>query len=306
VRELADAYVAGAAAAGDGGADAGVDAEADKLETYENAPPVSGKSIGHTSLVFKLRLEGDVDVAFKPKSRKPLGTTRYRGEIAAYRLAHALGLDDVPLAIPRTFVAADVRKALATSGGAAAWDREALPETDGKVHGALIPWIQNFEFYEGERDPERTRWQTWLMTPGSVVPEAERWLAGQLSIMILFDYITANFDRWSGYNIGVDRLRRLVLFVDNDGAFYENPSQANLKEQLSRVEKVERFSRSFVAALRDFDVQKLEATIGDESPGVPLLPEKVIEGADERRQKVLGVVDAKIAADGEAAVLFFE
>jgi hypothetical protein len=282
------------------------DAEADKLEGYANAPPVSGRSIGHTSLVFKLRLEGDLDVAFKPKSRKPLGTTRYKGEIAAYRLAEALGIQNVPLAIPRTFVAADVRKALAPTGGAAAWDKEALPEADGKVHGALIPWIANFEFYEGEHDPERSRWQGWLMSRDGVVPETDRWLAGQLSTMILFDYVTSNFDRWSGYNIGIDRLRHTVLFVDNDGTFYENPSQANLKEQLGRIEKVERFSKSFVAALRDFDVQKMEAAIGDEAPGAPLLPEKIVQAADERRQKILPIIDAKIAADGEAAVLYFE
>ena len=65
-------------------------------------------------------------------------------------------------------------------------------------------------------------------------------------------------------------------------------------------------SKTFVASLRDFDVQKLEATAGDEAPGTPLLPENVLQAADERRQKVLGVIDAKIAADGADAVLFFE
>ena len=39
--------------------------------------------------------------AYKPRSKLPLGDHRYKGEIAAYRLAVALGLDNVPRAIPR-------------------------------------------------------------------------------------------------------------------------------------------------------------------------------------------------------------
>jgi hypothetical protein len=50
----------------------------------------------------------------------------------------------------------------------------------------------------------------------------------------------------------------------------------------------------------------MEAAVGDESPGVPLLPGKIVQAADERRQKILGVVDAKLAANGEASVLYFE
>jgi hypothetical protein len=308
VREMPDASAAAApaAAADAGGDDGAADAEAAARAAYETAAPVSGKSIGNTSLVFKLRLEGDYDVAYKPRSRKPLGTTRYKGEIAAYRLSQALGIQNVPLAIPRAFVAADVRKALAPGGGATAWDKEALPDEGGKVHGALIPWIANFEFYEGDHEPERSHWETWLTKRGSTVPETDRWLAGQISTMLLFDYVTGNWDRWSGYNIGIDRLRHVLLFVDNDGTFYESPSKANLKEQLSRIEKVERFSKSFVASLRDFDVQKFQAAVGDEEPGTPLLPEKIVQAADARRQELVQVVDAKIAADGEAAVLYFE
>src|SRR4051794_23234220 len=70
--------------------DAGSDAT-DRMSVFATAAPQSGRSIGTTSLVLKLKLEGGVDVAFKPRSRRPLGATRYKAEVAAYRVARALG-----------------------------------------------------------------------------------------------------------------------------------------------------------------------------------------------------------------------
>src|SRR6478735_5009080 len=70
-------------------------------EAYRSRDPIGGKSIGHTSVVFKVKLEGGLDAAFKPRSRR--GNGRYRGEVAAYRLARALDLDNVPRAMVRPF-----------------------------------------------------------------------------------------------------------------------------------------------------------------------------------------------------------
>ncbi|MEO8878706.1 MAG: hypothetical protein ABI461_24160, partial [Polyangiaceae bacterium] len=63
-------------------------------DAYFAALPVHGKSIGHTSVVFKLGLAGGLDAAYKPRSH--VGGERFRGEIAAYRIARAWGLDNVP------------------------------------------------------------------------------------------------------------------------------------------------------------------------------------------------------------------
>src|SRR5579859_462624 len=52
-------------------------------------PPIAAKSIGHTSYVLKITLADGSRGVFKPRSRRPLGDRRYRGEIAAYRLAAA-------------------------------------------------------------------------------------------------------------------------------------------------------------------------------------------------------------------------
>jgi hypothetical protein len=93
--------------------------------------------------------------------------------------------------------------------------------------------------------------------------------------------------------------------VDNDGAFYEAPPADVLARQLTLVRRLRRFSRAFVARLRRLDVVGMRAAFGDESPGVPLLPEKVVEAADARRRTVLNAVDERIGAAGDEATLCF-
>src|ERR1700727_2603167 len=70
-----DASVAGATAPAneEPPRDAGT---ADASAAYASAAPVSGKSVGHTSVVFKLGLEGGATVAYKPRSTR--GDHRYR------------------------------------------------------------------------------------------------------------------------------------------------------------------------------------------------------------------------------------
>ncbi len=206
--------------------------DASKLPLYEVAKPLSGKSIGHTSVVFKLKLEQDLVVAYKPSSKR--GPSRYKGEIAAYRLATALGLPNVPPAIPRSFPLAGLLAALGgkdtDAGGLLA--REALPDEKGEVAGALIPWIPRLGFLALEAEPLLGEWKGWLGASGEV-PADKRSVAAQVSTMIVFDYITGNWDRWSGGNVGHDPQSGTVLFIDNDGAFYETPPRESARGQRS-------------------------------------------------------------------------
>ena len=105
-------------------------------DRYFASLPVRGKSIGHTSVVFKLALDGGLDVAYKPRSHR--GGERFHGEIAAYRLAVALGLDNVPPAVPRSFPADVLRKSL-DDQASALFAQEGVVEEGGTVRGALIP-----------------------------------------------------------------------------------------------------------------------------------------------------------------------
>lgn len=266
--------------------------------------PIAVKPIGHTSLVLKLRFGDDRAASFKPRSRFPLGATRYKAEIAAYRLARALGLSNVPVAMPQTYPVAVLRDLLNKASAGARAD-DLFPDGDGIVRGALMPWIK-YDVWPLEREPLKSRYDGWLTSRAAEIPDAEKSRARQVSTLVVFDYLTANWDRWSGGNVALDATTDTVLFVDNDGAFYEAPDATNLADQLAHVRRMTRFSKSFVKELRAMTLQKLEAAIGDEMPGLPLLSKKVLEMTDERRMRALKAIDAKIAEAGEADVLVFD
>jgi len=275
------------------------------LASYATQLPVWGKAIGRTSVVFKLRLEGGLEAAWKPRSKR--GAFRYRGEIAAYRLGRALGLSNVPPALPRSFAMAELRRALGdpSSGAGKLLADEAVPDRRGEVSGALIPWIPDLHFLDLEAEPKRSEWRAWLGSKSPVPPE-KRKLAEQISTMIVFDYLTANWDRWSGGNVGTDATGQAVLYIDNDGAFFDPPPPAPLAKQRSLLADDARFSRRFIAALRGLDVDAARKAMGEDAPGEPLLAPRVLAGLEERRKTALAVVDARIAKDGEDKVLEFE
>jgi hypothetical protein len=279
--------------------------EAVDLAPYATQRPVWGKSIGHTSVVFKLRLEGGREAAWKPRSKR--GANRYRGEIAAYRLGRALGITNVPPALPRAFPLADLRASLGdpSSGAGKLLADEAIANAQGEVRGAIIPWIVDLHFLDLEAEPKRSEWRRWLAESGSV-PQEHATVARQISTMIVFDYLTGNWDRWSGGNVGTDAGGETVLFIDNDGAFFDPPPPAPLAKQRALLAEDARFSRSFIAALRALGPEATKAAMGEDEPGVALLAPRVLAGLEERRQSALLMVDAKIKTDGEDKVLCFE
>jgi hypothetical protein len=269
--------------------------------------PVSAKSVGHTSFVLKVTLSDGEVGAFKPRSKRPLGDRRYRGEIAAYRLAAALGLDNVPQATPRAFPLGSLRRAcLAMPGAAEQLDREALVDADGRVRGAFISWIDGYRVLPLEEDSWRSRWEPWVFDPHATIPREERPLAAAVSTMIAFDYLTANWDRWSGGNVAREASTARVLFVDNDGAFYERPSPDALNRQLGLLRRVVRFSRRFYDALHALDEASLGSVFGAEGGGEPLLQHEIVGAVDARRLTTIQIIEARLATAGEKATLSFE
>ena len=269
-------------------------------EVDPTAKPARASSVGHTSYVLKVTLDDGHVVAFKPRSRLALGDRRYKGEIAAYRLAVALDLPNVLPAVPRGFPAEPLRAVVE------GFDAKARVDDDGRVRGAMMPWLKTYRVLPLETDAWRARWEPWVFDAGAAVPDAERARAAAIATMIAFDYLTANWDRYSGGNVAEDRATGTVLFVDNDGAFYDPPDAAALRKQLASVRRLARFSRRFVAALRALDRPRLAAAIGDETPGDPLLSDRVLRGVDDRRRAILAAVDTRIGDAGEGATLAFE
>jgi hypothetical protein len=292
--DAADTEEAGRAR-GDGGVD---------LAPYATARPVWGKSIGHTSVVFKLKLEGGAEAAYKPRTRR--GKTRYRGEVAAYRLGRALGLTNVPPALPRAFPASELRAVLGdpASGAGKLFVDEVIVDERGDVRGAIIPWIPGLKFLPLDAEPSRSEWRGWLSASGAL-PAEERARPSEISTMLVFDYLTGNWDRWSGGNIGTDDSGHM-LFIDNDGAFFDPPPPEPLAKQRALVQADHRFSKSFIAALRALEPQVVKEAMGEDAPGEALLSAKVLAGLEQRRKDVLAMVLEKTAKDGEDKVLSFE
>ena len=271
-------------------------------DDYLSALPKVAKGIGHTSVVFKLELSTGKKAAFKPASRR--GPLRYKGEIAARRLGVALALPNVP----RAFFRAMDAKALATAAAngppeaAELLSKEAIVRGD-VVKGALMPWIDGLTLLALEREPLASQWKVWLRK-GEAIPDDQRALAAQISTLIAFDFVTGNWDRWSGGNVGIDKASGTLLFIDNDGAFFDVPPTDALQKNKRLLQGVDRFSKSFVTHLRALDDAAFTAAIGEESRGVSLLSKKALDGALQRKKQVLEIIDAKQAAAESDALSF--
>jgi hypothetical protein len=278
-------------------------AKIERLAPYASAKPKAAKSIGHTSVVFRVDFDAPspLRAAYKPESKR--GHKRYRGEVASFRYGKLLGIPNVPPAGIRIFRREELRAAAQSDARALALFDDEVIDEKGRVHGALMPWIEKLEFSPVESPVEKARWKKWLEN-GGVVADADKSEAAQISTLVVFDCLTGNWDRWSGANVGIDRATGTLLFVDNDAAFFD-PIPPAFQPQMALLKTVDRFSRALVSRLRALDALVLADAFGDEEPGAPLLPARVVAAADQRRKDVLAVVDEKIKSLGEGSVLYF-
>lgn len=313
-RQDADVAVAPSAdvphanAVGDAGhthdaSDAG-QATKDANPAFVGAKLLSGRLVGHTSVVLKVKLEGGLTAAWKPNTRR--GKERYRGEVAARRLGLALGLSNVPEACLRAFSKAEIMRAL-DKDAATLVAEEALGDAKGDVPGALMPWIADLQFPALESEPLLSQWKAGLLGPNKAGAtedprrtEATSRFLGELSTLVAFDTISGNWDRFSGANIGKDPVSGQLLFIDNDGAFYEFPPPDGLARNLRLLAGTKRFSRTFVAAIAAFDPKRLEAVFGEDLAGHPLLSPKALAGVRSRLELVRAAI-ASTSAEGRDA-----
>ncbi|MFO0663281.1 MAG: hypothetical protein U0174_04985 [Polyangiaceae bacterium] len=251
------------------------------------------QSIGHTSIVFKLTFADGKVAAFKPTSKR--GGRRYRGEVAARRLGLALGIGRyLPQATPYHLPKAKLKAA----GGGPLVDEELTDQ--GLVYGAILPWIPDLTFPAMEREPELSRWKKWLS--GEVTPSpTEVGDAAAMSTMVLFDYMTGNFDRFSGGNVG--RSKGQLLFIDNDGAFLDPMPKEPQERNGVRLHETKRFSKDFIARLKRFRKMDVVGLLGRDLGNQPLLTPASGEGLVKRMSEVIAYADETIAKLGEDVAL---
>lgn len=275
------------------------------------------KSVGSTSVVLKVPLDGGLYGAFKPETRKH--GDRWRAEVAAYRLSRALGIDNVPVSVPRP----TKLSALEASSKSASMRRilreQVIAGDDGRVRGAMIAWVHGLSRLPLENDPLFTAFGEWLsQTPPKKLLELRVGktarkrvhdaapLAPQISTLIAFDHLTGNRDRWSGHNVLVDVTGTRLVFLDNNLAFDAALDVAATKKRAFMLNRVQRFSRSFLQKARALGREQLVMALGRDDRDEPLLTDAQIDAVFARRDELVAWVDELIAKYGEDRVLCFD
>ncbi|GAC1352763.1 MAG: hypothetical protein NVS3B20_14570 [Polyangiales bacterium] len=303
------------------------------------------KSIGSTSLVLKVSLDGGIFAAFKPESKKH--GRLWRSEVAAYRLSQALALDNVPPSTPRAVKLTTLLRSarnfattkkineeivahppsMGNGGVPMVGAKEPRVDNPGSandpnspiVNGAMIAWLPGLREIALERDPllgaERE-----LLTIGSETspPQASKNpthakalaivqpLAPQISTMVAFDHLTGNVDRFSGNNTLTDMTGMRLVFLDNNLSFIAKLDPSHESRRNEALRRTERFSRRLIALVRRLERADLVAIFGSDQDGGPLLTDAQIDACLLRKMELLKHVDALIETHGEAKVLSFE
>jgi hypothetical protein len=263
------------------------------LDAIRTGRIVGRQNVGSTSVNFHLRLAGDIDAAWKPRTSTH-GET-YRAEIAAYRLNRMLGLARVPPAVSRSVPRSALHLAPTSP---------VIAERDLTVRGAAIYWVPVLRDSLIDRPREIERWSSWLRQ-GREVPADQRTRAEEISTLLVFDFLTGNWDRWSGANVPMDAAGHLI-YRDNNGAFEEPFVLGLMQNGMAWLRRSQRFSASVIArarALTDASIREEMALDGD--PAHPPLTEAQRRSLLRRRDALLVYVDGLIRRHGEAAVLAF-
>lgn len=264
-----------------------------------------GRSVG-----FKITL-GDGTVGyFKPE--QTFSAAHWYSEVAAYHLDRVLGFGRVPPVVGRRFRWSTLRPYVAGDPRAA----EVRPLADGDVRGAFVAWVT------GGLSPLRLgrAWERIVRIEGAlgrspydrpalvregvggqsgVVRALPASRAGELSDLLIFDYLVQNVDRWGGdfTNVRVRGEDGPLLFFDNGAGFWPNEQRLPLME--ARLRPLQRFRRSTVAALRAFSITAFRDALATDDLA-PVLTPRQVEGVDIRVRAAVAHVDSMYARFGEA------
>jgi hypothetical protein len=297
------AAVAGAQPEGQRFLGSGRDAET-LLTILGSRLPRAVEQVGHSSVVLRLDLDG-LFAAFKPRSRQhPRG---HLNEAAAYRLAALLGMDNVPptriVRMPRR----PLEQIVTAAEGEVAWDRLRQRMTWDRAAtcaGANIYWIPDLTPTDLDEPQMREAWAGWLRI-GATVPEGREGLARDLSRMVAFDYLIANFDRFSGGNVSTTEDGSRLYVRDHNVAFTA-PLPPHLYERVRQeLLATERFDPAFLRALVAMDRPAIEDALAEdrEAAGRDLLTEPQLEELLDRRRILLTYISGLVAVHGLRAVL---
>lgn len=267
--------------------------EEDLLRVLRTAPVRQGRNVGNTSVNFHVRLSPPVEGAYKPSER--LHPEHYRAEVGAYRLSVLLGLERVPPVVFRRVSEAEL------PGGAAAG---VFFDSERMARGAMIYWVPVLRRVEVTTPEAMAAWSVMLRVGTPISPN---WMqrCEEVSTLLVFDMLLANWDRWNGLNALADREGRLV-YRDNNAGFQVPLAPGRYAAVLRWLRRSEKFSRSLLERVRGLTLASLREVMAPEADrGRPLLSDAQLRGVLDRRDTLLRYVDGLVARHGEAAVYVF-
>jgi hypothetical protein len=264
---------------------------------------------GGSSISLRLELDNGARAAFKPLQTNLHSIPRY--EIAAYRINRMLGLSSVAPAIGRSLPVADLLASLRPDSVGFRSRIEAEMIHDGaEVAGELSWWIPVIvpptvgEYIIDSTEGVMT-WGRYLGVD-AVVPHEDLSIIGQISDMVIFDFVIDNNDRWSGSNVWSSTDGRTLYFMDNTLSFGRDREGDGTSKTRTYLHKVEKFSRILVASLRQLSAEAIRAEMEiDRGPFEVLLTDDEIRNVMKRRRFALDYIDGLIEKHGAEAVLVF-
>lgn len=266
--------------------------ESEIIRALREAPVLTTREVGNTSVNLHCDLVGDIDGAYKPSEARHV--EHWRAEIGAFRVGQLLGLERIPPAIFRRVARRDLPNA----------DHLGIFFRDEVSRGAMIYWVPVLHragIFEGSA---LTHW-TNLLSIGHDVPAAELERAEDISTLITFDFLIGNWDRWHGTNTLTDAAGRLV-YRDNNGGFLDPMPAGRYRIIFTFLQRVQRFSRALIERARALTLADLQRAIAPEADGAAaLLTDSQLRGVLARRDTLSRYVDALVAEHGADQVFAF-
>lgn len=268
---------------------------------------------GGRSVAFRLTFADGSRGYFKPE--QTFSGTRPLAEIAAFHLDRALGLGRVPATVGRRIHLDRLLPHVAPERLS-----ELLVDDDGFVRGSISWWIPErlvplrmglgFERWLRFDGPlpitpfQRVRAYAALASGEVAIDDARidgadlgRALApdlesrpGELSDLVLFDYLIQNADRWGGdfTNVRTRGEGGPLVFLDNAGGFPPGPARLSVMD--TRLGAVERFRAPTIEAITALDVDTLRERVASD-PGGYALDADDLADLEVRRRALLAHVD---------------
>jgi hypothetical protein len=262
------------------------------MQLMNDRPVVRTVEVFFSTLhVYRMDLGNGVEISFQPSQAhlEPF----WRHEVASYHLARVLGIEN---RAPPTIG----KRVPLSAFGRFARGVELTVDREGMVVGSASVWVPTLNPAHMHEAPARRIWSSW-MNPANPVPDDVRERARQVSEVLVFDYLAANYDRWNCCNIALDDHNDLV-FRDNDAGWF--PSVIN---NLGSPNVTRRVPRYLFESVQQATTEAIRASIAHDplAARVQYVSPQAFTGYEHRRAALIANLRRMITQHGEAAVLYW-